>query len=117
MYEILTNLLPELSDSKAVGEWIADHKNDGTKEHTIQFPFVAYAEAVTKLEDNIYTFEKEHPELSLNKYQAILEEQGIKYCEGYYNNWKNRGSSDRVFYWKRMYWMQTVFLCMSAKMH
>ena len=41
MYEILTNLLPELSDSKAVGEWIADHKNDGTKEHTIQFPFVA----------------------------------------------------------------------------
>ena len=32
MYEILTNLLPELSDSKAVGEWIADHKNDGTKE-------------------------------------------------------------------------------------
>lgn len=40
-----------------------------------------------------------------------------KYCEGYYNNWKNRGSSDRVFYWKRMYWMQTVLLCMSAKMH
>ena len=26
-------------------------------------------------------------------------------------------SSDRVFYWKRMYWMQTVLLCMSAKMH
>lgn len=79
MYEILTNLLPELSDSKAVGERIADHKNDGTKEHPIQFPFVAYAEAVTKLEDNIYTFEKEHPELSLNKYQAILEEQGIEW--------------------------------------
>ena len=51
MYEILTNLLPELSDSKAVGQWIADHKNDGSKEHPIQFPFVAYAEAVTKLED------------------------------------------------------------------
>lgn len=78
MYEKLTNLLPELSDSKA-GEWIADHKNDGTKEHPIQFPFVAYAEAVTKLEENIYAFEKEHPELSLNKYSAILEEQGVKW--------------------------------------
>ena len=31
MYEKLTNLLPELSDSKD-GEWIIDHKNDGTKE-------------------------------------------------------------------------------------
>lgn len=79
MYEKLTNLLPELSDSKAAGEWIADHKNDGTKEHPIQFPFVVYAEAVTKLEDNIYAFEKEHPELSLNKYSAILEEQGVKW--------------------------------------
>lgn len=78
MYEKLTNLLPELSDSKA-GEWIADHKNDGTKEHPIQFPFVVYAEAVTKLEENIYAFEKEHPELSLNKYSAILEEQGVKW--------------------------------------
>lgn len=78
MYEKLTNLLPELSDSKA-GEWIIDHKNDGTEEHPIQFPFVVYAEAVTKLEDNIYAFEKEHPELSLNKYSAILEEQGVKW--------------------------------------
>ena len=78
MYEKLTNLLPELSDSKA-GEWIIDHKNDGTEEHTIQFRFVVYAEAVTKLEDNIYAFEKEHPELSLNKYSAILEEQGVKW--------------------------------------
>ena len=78
MYEKLTNLLPKLSDSKA-GEWIADHKNDGTKEHPIQFPFVVYAEAVTKLEENIYAFEKEHPELSLNKYSAILEEQGVKW--------------------------------------
>ena len=78
MYEKLTNLLPELSDSKA-GEWIIDHKNDGTEEHPIQFPFVVYAEAVTKLEDNINAFEKEHPELSLNKYSAILEEQGVKW--------------------------------------
>ena len=39
MYEILTNLLPELSDSKAVGEWIADHKNDGTKEQYSKFFF------------------------------------------------------------------------------
>ena len=50
-------------------------------------------------------------------YEAQGEYFDIKYCEGYYNNWKNRGSSDRVFYWKRMYWMQTVLLCMSAKMH
>lgn len=78
MYEKLTNLLPELSDSKA-GEWIIDHKNDGTEEHPIQFRFVVYAEAVTKLEDNIYAFEKEHPEVSLNKYRAILEEQGVKW--------------------------------------
>lgn len=79
MYEKLTNLLPELSNSKAAGEWIADHENDGTKEHPLQFPFVVYAEAVTKLEDNIYAFEKEHPELSLGKYSAILEEQGVKW--------------------------------------
>ena len=79
MYGKLTKLLPELSDSKAAGQWIADHKNDGTKEHPIQFPFVVYAEVVTKLEDNIYAFEKEHPEFSLNKYGEILKEQNIEW--------------------------------------
>ena len=78
MYESLTCFLPELNASKA-GEWYVDKKNDGTKEHPIQFPFVIYEETVKKLVDNIYAFEKEHPEFSLNKYSEILKEQNIEW--------------------------------------
>ncbi len=78
MYEGLTCLLPELDASKA-GEWYADKKNNGTRKQTIQFPFVVYEEAVNKLVDNIYVFEKEHPEYSLNKYGEILKEQNIEW--------------------------------------
>lgn len=78
MYESLTCLLPELDVSKA-GEWYTDKKNDGTWEHPLQFPFVIYEEAVNKLVDNIYEFEKEHPEFSLNKYGEILKEQNIEW--------------------------------------
>lgn len=78
MYESLTCLLPELDASKA-GEWYADKKNNGTREQPIQFPFVVYEEAVNKLVDNIYVFEKEHPEYSLNKYGDILKEQDIEW--------------------------------------
>ena len=78
MYESLTCLLPELDASKA-GEWYADKKNNGTREQPIQFPFVVYEKAVNKLVDNIYVFEKEHPEYSLNKYGEILKEQNIEW--------------------------------------
>ena len=78
MYECLTALIPALQ-SDNYGKWIIDKENDGTQEHSIQFPFVNYGEVVRKLENEIYHFEQEHSEFGLNRYGEILEKNGIKW--------------------------------------
>ena len=74
MYESLTCLIPALQNGQA-GEWIIDRKNDGTKEHPIQFPFVSYGDAACKLIEEIHRFAEKHPEFELNQYQTILEKK------------------------------------------
>ena len=78
MYESLTALIPALKTDN-FGEWIVDRENDGTPEHPIQFPFVNYGEAVQGLEKEIYAFEKQHPDFGLNRYNDILNENGIEW--------------------------------------
>ena len=74
MYESLTCLIPALQNGQA-GEWIVDRKNDGTKEHPIQFPFVNYGDAACKLIEEIHRFAEKHPEFELNQYQTILKKK------------------------------------------
>lgn len=78
MYEELTDILKELPQGE-YGNWIIDHKNDGSPEHPIQMPFVSYSGLVRKFMDAVYTFEKNHPEYGLNRYGDILEQNGIKW--------------------------------------
>lgn len=74
MYKTLTKYLPMIVDDK-FGKWIIDRENDGSKEHPMQFPFVAYSEMVNSLVDDIYSFEREHPEYCLHQYGQILEQR------------------------------------------
>ena len=41
MFEKLVNLLDNIKDD-SIGEWVVDTENDGTSEHPIQMPYVAY---------------------------------------------------------------------------
>ena len=77
MFEDLTRFLPELQDGK-FGEWIVDHENDGTPEHPIQLPFVAYNDLMTRFTEAVYRFNDQHKSMELNRYIAILEQSNIR---------------------------------------
>ncbi|MBQ8935457.1 MAG: hypothetical protein IJ049_03525 [Oscillospiraceae bacterium] len=78
MYEILTDFLPKLQDTP-YGEWIVDHKNDGSPEHPKQFPFVAYDRVVIDFHHAVYRFIEQHQELELTRYSEILEQANIEW--------------------------------------
>ena len=103
MYESLTCLIPALQNGQA-GEWIVDRKNDGTKEHPIQFPFVNYGDAACNLMEEMHCFAEKHPEFELNQYQTILEkkrnEQG---CDSVWEMDVNRAGRENchgAFAWR-----------------
>jgi len=77
-YEELTRFIPAIIDD-GFGKWIIDHKNDGTPEHPIQFPFINYSECVRELEHAVYEFDKKNPDMELHNYGAILEANGIEW--------------------------------------
>lgn len=77
MFEELTALLPKLQNN--YGKWIVDRENDGTQEHPIQFPFVAYTKMVKEFTDKVYRFVDEHKDLELNHYYNILAAAGIEW--------------------------------------
>lgn len=78
MYESLTALLPRLQGAE-YGKLIIDNKNDGSPEHPIRFPFVAYAPVVDELVKTIYQFVEDHAEMDLRSYKDILEAAGIEW--------------------------------------
>lgn len=78
MFEELTAFLPKLQD-KNYGEWIVDKENDGTPEHPIQFPFVAYNRIVEDFMDAAYAFIDAHKEMELTRYHDILSESNIEW--------------------------------------
>lgn len=78
MYEGLTDILGELPQGE-YGSWIIDRENDGSPEHPIQMPFVSYSGLVRKFMDEVYSFQKSHPEYGLNQYRGILEQNGIEW--------------------------------------
>ena len=78
MFETLTSHLTEVQREE-YGEWIIDKENDGSPEHPIQFPFVAYGKAVTELENAIYRFIDEQKEMELTHYGDILAAANIEW--------------------------------------
>ncbi|OON87417.1 hypothetical protein BXO88_03845 [Oribacterium sp. C9] len=77
-YDDLIRFIPALKNDD-FGKWIVDHKNDGTPEHPIQFPFVSYSACVRELEHAIYEFDKNNPDMDLHNYGEILEKNGIEW--------------------------------------
>ena len=78
LYTTLTEYIPLLRDDN-FGKWMVDRENDGTLEHPINFPFVSYSAMVRNITDDIYSFEREHPEYDMKRYGQILEESNIKW--------------------------------------
>lgn len=76
-YKSLTNFLPQIKDIE-YGKWKPEKPiGDGSTEHPFQLPHVVYAEVVDMLVKEIYSFEKDHPEYGLNRYDQILEKNKI----------------------------------------
>lgn len=89
-FYILTKYIP-LIKTDSTGEWIIDKENDGTPEHPIQMPFVAYSEVVHNFIDDVYTFEENNKEIGLNCYGDILRDNNIEWGT---DSMKNANVSD-----------------------
>ena len=87
MYESLIKYLPLLS-SDGIGDWVIDKENDGTSEHPIQMPYVNYSKMVHQFIDDLYSFIDKHPEMKLNHYSDIHNENGIK--------WESKSMTDAL---------------------
>ena len=77
-FEKLTKYIP-LLDHADLGRWVIDEENDGTMEHPIQFPFVAYSKLVSDFIEDVGIFVEENPELHLTRYGEILEACGLEW--------------------------------------
>ena len=62
-----------------IGDWVIDEENDGTPEHPIQMPFVAYSEIVNRFIDDVYTFEAANKDMMLTSYDEILKKNGLRW--------------------------------------
>ena len=58
-FERLTKYIP-LLDQADIGIWVIDKENDGTIEHPIQFPFVAYSKLVSNFIEDVGIFVEEN---------------------------------------------------------
>ena len=77
-FNLMTKYIPCLGKDK-YGEWVIDRENDGTPQHPIQWPFVNYSEMVDSFVQDVYIFEKEHPEMKLTRYGEILNKHNIEW--------------------------------------
>ncbi len=89
-FDILTKYIP-IIQSDIVGEWVIDKENDGTPEHPIQMPFVAYSEMVHNFINDVYTFEERNKDMELTRYGDILKDNGLEWST---ESMKNADVSD-----------------------
>lgn len=78
LYDRLICFIDEIK-TDSIGEWIIDKENDGSREHPIQMPFVAYSPVVSQFEKAVYDFEEDNPEFGLNRYGDILANCGVQW--------------------------------------
>ncbi len=76
MYEALTDYISKFDNIEEYGEWI--NENDKSDGHVLHIPEIHYSEVVMRFANQIYAFEREHPELDLKNYIEILENNHIK---------------------------------------
>ena len=76
-YSELTRFLP-IFDTDSFGEWYTDKNADGSAEHPFQIPCFSYSEEVEDFCSAVRFFIENHPELDLEHYINILENNNIK---------------------------------------
>ena len=74
----LTALIPALKND-TFGRWIVDKENDGSPQHPIRMPFVAYSPAVYQLIETLYGFCDAHPEFEHTRYGETLKKHGLEW--------------------------------------
>lgn len=79
-FKFLTDYVPLFQDDN-FGEWIIDRKNDGTREHPRQLPFVNYSETINDFVDDFYSFIENNEDMGISSYQEILDNNGIKWSK------------------------------------
>lgn len=81
IYESLVSFIPRLQGIE-YGKVQPEHQTgDGSLERPYQMPYYTYANVVYELEEEIYKFEREHPEFCLNRYGDILLLNGLRWDE------------------------------------
>lgn len=77
-FEDLTRFIPAIKDD-SFGKWAIDHENDESSEHPKQFPFVSYSDCVCELEEAIYNFVDNNPDMNLTNYGDILRNNQVQW--------------------------------------
>jgi len=77
-FKTLTKYIEKLSNPESFGEWVIDHKNDGSPEHPTQLPFVKYKKLVHLFVKEFDRFSISHKEYDITNYSYILKSNGIK---------------------------------------
>jgi hypothetical protein len=73
----LTKYIDIISQTDDFGEWVIDNKNDGTHEHPILWPYVAYSALISTFEKDFYSFEDSNKKYKLYNYREILKSNGL----------------------------------------
>lgn len=80
-YTSLTAYIPRLKEIEYAELHPKRQTGDGSLEKPFQMPFYVYADVVSAFENEVYQFEKEHPEFQLNQYGDILLFNGLRWDE------------------------------------
>jgi len=78
-FDILVKYIPMIQVD-SIAEWVYDKENDGTPEHPIHMPFVAYSEMVHNFIYDVHTFEKNNKDMELARYRDILKDNGLEWA-------------------------------------
>ena len=77
-FELLTGYIPALSED-ALGTWVIDDENDGSKERPIQFPFAMYSDLVQRFKRDVLAVVEQDPHMLNLSYSEVLERNNIPF--------------------------------------
>lgn len=80
-YNSLISFIPCLAGIEYGELYPKEQTGDGSLEKPYQMPYFVYSDVVNEFVEEIYKFDKEHPEFQLNKYIDILLINGLRWDE------------------------------------
>ena len=80
-YDALISFIPRLKGIE-YGKVQPEHQTgDGSIERPYQMPYYIYSDVVQEFENEVYKFEREHPDFWLNRYNDVMLLNGLKWDE------------------------------------